>query len=66
MEFKIEDCETIIGREKDKGGQQVGMRTDVTVKHIPTGIEAYSCAGRNQHKNREICLVMIEIALSYV
>jgi peptide chain release factor 2 len=47
------------------GGQQVGLHsTRVRVTHMPTGITAEADCARSQLKNRDICVAMIEAALT--
>jgi protein subunit release factor A len=46
------------------GGQRVGISyTDVKVTHLPTGIIAQCGYERFVHKNKQICMNMIEWAL---
>lgn len=47
-----------------QGGQHVGVRTGVSVEHIPTGITATVEVSRSQFRNRELAVEMIEAALT--
>jgi peptide chain release factor 2 len=48
-----------------RGGQQVGVYpTRIRVTHLPTGISAEADCGRSQLKSRDICIAMIEGALT--
>ena len=47
------------------GGQHVNWYVvGIRITHLPTGIVAESSYGRSQHKNRQICMEMIEAALT--
>ena len=49
---------------QQNGGQHVGVVwSDIRVTHIPTGIVAQCGYERSQHKNKLVCMNMIEWAL---
>ena len=57
VEIKGDDLKFEFARSSGPGGQNVNKReTAVRVKHIPTGISAYSDSERTQEKNREQAL----------
>lgn len=47
-----------------QGGQHVGVSPGIMVTHLPSGIVAYSGAEHSQHRNKAICMAMIEGALT--
>ncbi len=60
-EFKIDSYST-----RPKGGMQVGMRSGVTVTHIPTGIAVSAEHERGQHHNARWAMAALEILLELV
>lgn len=63
-DIKIELIYRGTGTTQPPGGQHAGSPpTDIRVTHIPTGIMAQCGEHRSQHKNRTVCIEMIEWAL---
>ena len=60
------DLHVEIVNQAPSGGMWVGRANpDIRVTHIPTGIVAVCGTARSQHRNRAICIAMIEAALEY-
>ena len=50
--------------EVPQGGQHAGVSPGIMITHLPTGLIAYCHNDRSQHRNRAICIAMIEGALT--
>lgn len=60
VEIKPEDLKTDTYRASGPGGQNVNKTSSaVRITHIPTGIIAQSQASPSQHRNREICMLLL-------
>lgn len=61
---KVELIYKATGTTQRPGGQQAGTpASDIRITHLPTGIMAQCGEHRSQHKNRNVCLEMIEWAM---
>lgn len=65
MNIPLEDLQVEVINPRPAGGQQVGsVNYIIKVTHLPTNTVAICGDARSQHKNREICMEMISIAVS--
>lgn len=61
------DLQISIARGSGKGGQHRNKRdTAVTIRHIPTGIDAHSEGERSQHQNRANALEVLRARIAAV
>ncbi len=58
-------CEIGRGRSRGPGGQNRNkVETKVTIRHLPTGLEAHASERRSQHENRAVAIFRLRLALA--
>jgi peptide chain release factor 2 len=63
LKVEIIYCQT--GTTEMPGGQHAGTpASEIRITHVPSGVFAQCGAARSQHKNRQICIEMLEAALT--
>ena len=66
MELRTEDLCVEVFCENPEEYISILKKYSVKVTHVPTGITAICGIERSQYKNRNICMEMIEIALTNI
>lgn len=61
----LHQCDITRGRSQGPGGQHRNkVETKVTIRHIPTGLEAHAGERRSQEQNRAVALLRLRLTLA--